>query len=245
MVKIDKTIKPIPFVLSVGHAADKSAMLTEQLCTAYDAGNRSFSFEKRIYGDSSVKQTLIEVQHDKCCFCESYVGSIAHGDVEHFRPKGGFKSSPEEALQTPGYYWLAYAYDNLYFVCQVCNQSYKKNYFPLSDATKRVRSHHQAANIKDENPMILNPGEDDPEVHIFFNREVPVGITDKGTCTIDRIGLDREKLNNHRMRWLTLLDDIARHAASGDAKSLHLLREAAHTNKPYSLMVKCNYQSLL
>ena len=105
---------------------------------------------------------------------------------------------------------------------------------------KRVRSHHQDANIniKDENPLILNPGEDDPELHIFFNREVPVGITEKGMCTIYRVGLDREKLNNHRSSWLSLLDDVDRHAAAGDPKSLQLLTESSHTTPLYSLMLK-------
>jgi hypothetical protein len=44
---------------------------------------------------------------------------VAHGDVEHFRPKSH-------------YWWLAYCYDNYVFACQLCNQSFKGDEFPVN-----------------------------------------------------------------------------------------------------------------
>src|SRR5215218_6764526 len=57
----------------------------------------------------------------KCGYCEGKADHVAHGDVEHFRPKDV-------------YWWLAYSYDNYVFACQICNQSYKGTNFPVAGA---------------------------------------------------------------------------------------------------------------
>jgi uncharacterized protein (TIGR02646 family) len=54
----------------------------------------------------------------KCAYCESPTDTVAHGDVEHFRPKSV-------------YWWLAYCYDNYLYSCQICNQVFKKDHFPV------------------------------------------------------------------------------------------------------------------
>lgn len=54
----------------------------------------------------------------KCAYCEGKAAHVAHGDVEHFRPKAV-------------YWWLAYCYDNYVYSCQICNQSYKSANFPM------------------------------------------------------------------------------------------------------------------
>jgi hypothetical protein len=58
----------------------------------------------------------------KCAYCESPTDVVAHGDVEHFRPKSA-------------YWWLAYCLDNHLFACQICNQTYKGDNFPLPAGT--------------------------------------------------------------------------------------------------------------
>jgi uncharacterized protein (TIGR02646 family) len=57
----------------------------------------------------------------KCAYCEADTSVVAHGDVEHFRPKSE-------------YWWLAYCYDNYAFACQICNQSFKLANFPVHGA---------------------------------------------------------------------------------------------------------------
>jgi len=54
----------------------------------------------------------------KCAYCESPTDTVAHGDVEHFRPKSV-------------YWWLAYCYDNYVYACQICNQVHKGDEFPI------------------------------------------------------------------------------------------------------------------
>jgi len=57
---------------------------------AYNSGALKFKFDRDIYAHEDVKAALKAMQHDKCAFCESKVSHIAYGDVEHYRPKGGF-----------------------------------------------------------------------------------------------------------------------------------------------------------
>ena len=63
--------------------------------------------------------TLIADSHGKCGILRSATTIVAHGDVEHFRPKSI-------------YWWLAYCYDDHLFACQICNQTYKGENFPVS-----------------------------------------------------------------------------------------------------------------
>lgn len=67
------------------------------------------------------KACLIKDTNGKCAYCEAPTDTVAHGDVEHFRPKSIW-------------WWLALCYDNYTFSCQVCNQVYKGNEFPLNGA---------------------------------------------------------------------------------------------------------------
>ncbi len=64
------------------------------------------------------KQLKIET-HGKCAYCEASTDAVAHGDVEHFRPKSV-------------YWWLAFCYDNYLYSCQICNQSFKSDNFTIS-----------------------------------------------------------------------------------------------------------------
>jgi hypothetical protein len=185
----------------------RGSLQTTTDCDSYDlhtadyhSASRKFEFNSNIYGHVSVKNALIEAQHGKCFACESKVQHIAYGDVEHYRPKGGYRQTEEEALQTPGYYWLAYDWTNLFFACQLCNQRFKKNLFPLQDPTTRVRSHHDIGNIGNEQPLFINPSVEDPEQHISFRKEIPYAINGnvRGDVTIKGLGLDREALNEER-----------------------------------------------
>jgi hypothetical protein len=56
--------------------------------------------------------------YGKCAYCEAFTASVVYGDVEHYRPKSV-------------YWWLAYCYDNYLFACAICNQQYKRAYFPV------------------------------------------------------------------------------------------------------------------
>jgi uncharacterized protein (TIGR02646 family) len=166
----------------------------------YDTGNVKFSHNPGIYGHPSVKQQLIDEQHGKCCFCEADFTANGYGDVEHFRPKGGFTRDRSGKLIRPGYYWLAYDWDNLFFSCQICNQQFKKNYFPLEDEVERATTH--TADYRRELPLLIHPSTDEPMNHITFNRHVPVAKNKRGQVSIITFGIDRPGLNSIREAYL-------------------------------------------
>jgi uncharacterized protein (TIGR02646 family) len=193
MIRINKKIgSAIPDVLRV-----KGTKRVEKYVEDYNNGLREFDFVAEIYGHSEVKRSLEKLQDYKCCFCESNVSAISHGDVEHYRPKAGWVQG-DEPINKPGYFWLAYDWDNLLLSCQICNQKYKKNHFPLITETTRAKKHSD--DISKEDPYLIHPVNDDPEEHIEFNNEVPKAKngSNRGKVTIEKLGLDRSLLNEKR-----------------------------------------------
>ena len=73
------------------------------------------------------KESLKTESRGKCAFCESPTSTVAHGDVEHFRPGST-------------YWWLAYCYDNFSYSCQICNQTFKKAKFRIARDDRRWRA---------------------------------------------------------------------------------------------------------
>ena len=245
MVRIDKTQIPVPAILDTG-GQGQSAL--EQFKTDYDNGIREFKFSSKIYGHKTVKKALKTAQHDKCCFCEAKVSHISHGDVEHFRPKAGFKIQLKTKLTKPGYFWLAYDFSNLYFSCQICNQSFKKNYFPLADEMKRARSHND--DHLNEDCLILDPGDDNPDEHLYFEQEVIKVKNDslRGTETIKRTGLDRKKLEDKRMDYWLLLNTLAVVARGQSPEATNakaLFKTLGLPQSEFSLLVKSNFPDLV
>jgi hypothetical protein len=96
--------------------------LAAQLLGAFARGELAFTSANSHW--KTAKQQLKRESHGKCAYCEAPTTSVAHGDVEHFRPKAR-------------YWWLAYCYDNYLFACQICNQQYKSDNFPFSGAAMR------------------------------------------------------------------------------------------------------------
>ena len=207
MIKITKS-ETAPEIL---HTKGKSKRTTHcrsysQHQAEYESGQRAFPFDARIYGHASVKAALIEAQHGKCCFCEVKVGT--DGDVEHFRPKSASCQGKKQGLIRPGYYWLAYEWDNLLLSCSACNQRHKGNLFPLTDPASRARSHHNP--VTQEDPLFINPVTQDPEQYIGFRQEIPYPIKNNryGKATIVALGLDRLILNEKRRDHLAILQQM-------------------------------------
>ena len=210
---------------------------------AYDEGQKKFNFDSNIYGHKKVKAALIKAQHDKCCFCESKVTHISYGDVEHFRPKAGVRQKSGARLEKPGYYWLAYGWSNLFFSCQLCNQRYKENLFPLVKPGDRAKSHNDDIDI--EKPVFINPTED-AEKFISFREEVIFAIDDnpRGEATIKALGLDRDKLNDIRKDYYDKLEIIYTLAnmkppLPESHKAKDLIDKSIQSSSQYASMIRC------
>jgi hypothetical protein len=84
---------------------------------AAKSSNKPMMFDSAKW--KSAKAKLRNDTSKKCAYCEASTSTVAHGDVEHFRPKSV-------------YWWLAYDFDNYLFSCQICNQIYKGDHFPIT-----------------------------------------------------------------------------------------------------------------
>lgn len=164
-----------------------------------------------IYGHSDVKNALLDSHKCKCAYCERNLnGDFGH--IEHYRPKGGYIDPATKKLVVPGYWWLAYSWDNLLLSCSVCNTSYKKNHFPLENENQRNIA---GRDISQEMPLLINPAQEDPARHIEFHRwmvcpKMVGGCEDqKGKTTIEILQLNsrRDLVEKRERRWKWMEED--------------------------------------
>jgi hypothetical protein len=239
----------------------KGAERTRRDGAAYEAAiaaGQKFEFvpDKGIYGHQTVREALIEMQHGKCCFCEQIVQSTTDGDVEHFRPKQGFKQDASSPLERPSYFWLAYTWSNLLFACPQCNQRHKQNLFPLADPNQRAR--RPCDDLARESPLFINPyDESNIESLIGWRRHVPFPVDDnaQGRETISALGLGptaRKGMLSERRRQrfdlLSILRDglapgvapATRDPAGGqwDNKARAVLKEAQSDQAEFAAMAR-------
>jgi uncharacterized protein (TIGR02646 family) len=144
-------------------------------------GEKRKPFEFSAYKAAAVKAQLEELFHGKCAYCESYYGSQAPVDVEHYRPKGRV----EDAIGHQGYWWLAAEWTNLLPSCIDCNRRRKQRTPVLSsdlDVLYRemktgkqdafpvggVRADSEGADLGAEKALLLDPTKDDPQAHLAF-----------------------------------------------------------------------------
>jgi hypothetical protein len=206
----------------------------EQALKLLDDSGQKRTFEEK-YWKGAKKQLKIE-SGNKCAYCEASTAVVAHGDVEHFRPKSV-------------YWWLAYCYDNYLYACQICNQTYKSDLFPvvhetgrmqapplppgLTDTAKRALAQLLAPDpldkdagqswdeherlCRDEQALLLNPYTDKPEEHLKWEadpvlKEVEVvarkGNDPNSQNTIECYGLNREELRAERWKVFRSINTI-------------------------------------
>lgn len=253
MIKINKPNQPKnPKIYQSGERKDKTyhEVATEQIKKDFEEG-KEIEFRESVYQDFK-KELWLTIQHGKCCYCESKLYEKAEhqkaGDVEHFRPKNGYKQDiNSETILKPSYYWLAYEWDNLLFACEVCNNKpYKENKFPLIDDTKRAKSHLDS--IGQEEPYLLNPAKENPEEHIAFRQEFIIPKSVRGGVSIKILGLDRKGLNEARREYLERAKNILDlylyldHLPENLRKQVeNNIREYKQSNQPFSAMIRANF----
>ncbi len=110
--------------------------------------------------------------------------AFSPGTIDHYRPKAASQQRMGDPYFRPGYYWLTYNWENLLFLCPTCNQSYKRNLFPLLDETRRAFSHLHSLAL--EVPLLIDPSKEDPADFISFRDEIAFALEDnlRGRTTI-------------------------------------------------------------
>lgn len=197
MNKLHKSTN-IPEILTTKGIALRDALIKE-----VKSGKKRLSFDKDVYAGKSVKEQLKNEQNAKCAYCERYFNGD-FGAVEHFRPKAGYTIlyKGKGKLIQPGYYWLAYDWNNLLYSCSECNTSYKKNWFPLLDEAKRDIA---SKDISEEEALLINPASEEPGDFIEFHQHIIVAKDGnaKGKTTIDVLKLNgrMDLVERRRKRW--------------------------------------------
>ena len=107
-----------------------------------------------------VKKSFGKISRKKCWYCESYE-KRSHMAIDHFRPK----NSVEECQDHPGYWWLAFEWQNYRYCCTLCNNLKKDEatgetggkgeHFPLLN--EENRAYNLGEDIELEKPCLLDP----------------------------------------------------------------------------------------
>lgn len=134
-------------------------------------------FKSITYAHQEVRRALEELFIGKCAYCESNFARF-DWEVEHFRPKGNVAEREDH----PGYYWLAYTWENLLPSCTRCNQHRKArplwggeagisggklDQFPLLSERTRVMRHGNR--VSSEERLLIDPCNDKPEAHLRYD----------------------------------------------------------------------------
>lgn len=194
---------PAPAILSSQKALNSLATMETKVQSSQEITRNDI--DSTIYGDSTVKKQLLEDQSSLCAYCESLLLHVSSGEKDHFRPvvaccrgKNIRGASLTYHKIKPGYYWLAYDWNNLIFSCEKCNHK-KSYYFPLQNNTTLSVSKNTLTN---EQPLLLNPYVDDPALHLEFRQHIAFGKSAVGKASIVYYDLNREALKEKRRdRW--------------------------------------------
>ncbi|ACY14331.1 hypothetical protein [Haliangium ochraceum] len=189
------------------------------------------------------KDVFAAAQRDKCAYCETESAAAQFGTIDHYRPKTSIvdrASGNRGRRRRPGYYWLAYDWQNWLYVCQVCNHA-KGEQFPLR-RRRRVRPGAE----RDERPLLLNPYDTDPAPHLRFDARGGVrGLTPEGRRTIEVCRLERIHLVRKRERSAralrTMFDTyhlVARARPGSAAEFLELLTRSTRADAEYAGMAR-------
>lgn len=256
MIKINKPSAPpvVKFVQRThpNYNQQKWRVFTMQVIQDYNTNLNSFLKDKtkfsKDYGYTQFKARLRVAQGPKCCYCEKPIDS---GAIEHFRPKEAYKVAKGNPLVRPGYYWLAYYWENMLVSCDECNKSERKgNLFPLLNGY-RAQSHRD--DYRNELPVLINPAEEDPSIFISFNLDTPIAVNNnfRGEQTIEILGLDQRydlvSGRKERLRLYKAMKLIAERPSPDQQitqididYAIEFIETAINDDQPFSGMIREN-----
>ncbi len=195
MIYVDRSRVPIPSHLEEQGKAELERGRKFFSLPKERRAQQRYDFEFDIY--QRTKDVLSQLFQDKCAYCESSIGAVGFGEIEHFRPKTQARGFEGE-LAPDHYWWLAYEWNNLYLICQLCNRN-KRNFFPVLG--ERAEPCAVGKALETEKPLLLDPCNDNPEDHLVFDKSgVVAGRTERGRVTIELLGLNRHQLQDARKR---------------------------------------------
>ncbi len=158
------------------------------------------------------KEALINASFEKCIYCESKVTHVYFGDIEHLKPKSIYPD-------------LEFEWDNLGFVCAVCNNAKGNKY--------------------SEDTPYINPYEENPDdflitVGAFLKNKLG---SERGELTTLDIELNRPALVEKRQIRLDAIEKAINSCMR--TKNINLknaaleaIKQESNENTEYSLFIK-------
>ncbi len=180
-------------------------VLSRELESITSEKERSESIRKAWNGlnkekKKALKNELLKMSGDCCCYCESYVSATGYGDIEHQRPKRTF---PE----------LTFQWENLHYSCHLCNNQKGKKYDfdnPILDVCVDEPSEHYFFSNEEIKYCYMEPK------------------TLRGATTIDHCRLNRKSLLNVRREYFDLyklIIPLLINAPENDANRINLIKQ--------------------
>lgn len=182
--------------------------------------NRRVAYKPKLY--KKMRQVIFDGFYGKCAYCEAKFILTETGDVEHYRPKGAITDERDQRIMIarrgkrpkphPGYYWLAYDWQNLLPSCSLCNRPARPRggvrigkgmRFPVFPSPTLKYGHARSPHeLTKELPVFIHPVLEDPRKHIMLDAETGVLIdkTPRGKQCIDLLGLNREGVAKERKK---------------------------------------------
>ena len=233
----------------INAARAKVAQLFAAALPTFQDDKDRIAFPKKVNGKDSdfwgdYKDKFAAAQHGRCGYCELPAIGTHYGDVEHFRPKGEVRILNREKQGRErtdlsnvadrkssrtigtGYWWDAYSWDNYLLSCAICNQAWKKNFFPIDTGDAPRERPEQGVQ---ESELLLHPfGDDDPADHFEYKFDGIIrGKTKMGVHTIETVGLWRPSLVVKRRKviqsLLRLIVEMTAPDATNDLIRSHTL----------------------
>lgn len=200
-----RNVKRLDEPESLTRNADKwTEMLEQQIHERGSYANVAAKYKTR-YNQRDVREQLIKMYDDRCCYCESKVSVQSYGRIEHLRPRAKF---PEQT----------YSWDNMHWSCERCNgvkgDSWDED-APVLDPTRD--------NICDYITENISTGEYEA-----------VDGNNRGEATIQSAGLNRKELCSARREIKVRLVKLYRQfLCFGDIGGFFSYCEDSISNVPY------------
>lgn len=233
---------------------------TRALCESFESVQKR-SIKKQLYRRRSITRSFYLNEgppfYGKCAYCEAPIVAYRRDNIDHFRPKatitdelkqpiplrdttGAVRLGPDgQPVMHPGYYWLAYDWQNLLPACAACNLG-KHSRFPVNG-----RHAQRPEEVADEKPLLINPasgrGEDDPDLHLFFDTlaETIVPRTDRGRkcCEVFALNERTQLLDDRKQAVRSVRALLAKIALQpgGDPEAGRELDRIEAGERPFSM----------
>lgn len=165
-IKRDATLIPDK-VLAVAQRAQNTL-------EALPSDQRKLFIKKKSHVWRGFSKYLAEMSYGKCWYSEAKDAG-ANFDVDHFRPKSEAKRT-EESVDTEGYSWLAFDWENFRLSSQNCNRLNtdesgntvgKGSWFPLLSGSPTATWDNRC--IDDEKALLLDPVVKDELTYIDYD----------------------------------------------------------------------------